>query len=350
MAHPLRKQMRDIFALTRAGQLRKATEMIQKAVGNRMLFLPDPLPEAEPAAPLADPVFKPRKRRSFRRHHFSSEHGSLEYQLYIPRHDGHALPLVVMLHGCKQDAKDFANGTQMNALADEMGFIVVYPEQRGSANANRCWNWFRPGDQSAGAGEPAMIAGIVQQVIAKQPVDVSRVYIAGLSAGGALTAIMADAYPDTFAAAAVHSGLAAGAARNVPGAFAAMQGKSEEKKQARRGKAERYVPTITFHGDEDETVHFSNAARIHAPWGRSPALKLLHRHVEDGIGQAGRRYRRTALAAEDGRTMSESWDIYGAGHAWSGGSPKGSYTDASGPDASREMLRFFWQHRLSKEV
>ncbi len=273
---------------------------------------------------------------------FGGEAGSRGYKLYVPstRRDG-VVPLVVMLHGCTQSPDDFAAGTRMNALAEEHGLLVLYPAQPSSANAQKCWNWFSPGDQKRDQGEPSLIAGMTRQVMREHAVDSRRVYVAGLSAGGAAAAIMGQAYPELYAAVGVHSGLACGAARDMPSAFAAMR-QGAAGAPLRAGDGRRVIPTIVFHADRDTTVHPRNGDQVIAQSGATASG--LRTEVERGQVAGGHAYSRTLHADAEGRAVLEQWLVHGSGHAWSGGSPAGSYTDPRGPDASREMLRFFLEH------
>ncbi|MEO8384196.1 MAG: PHB depolymerase family esterase [Betaproteobacteria bacterium] len=265
---------------------------------------------------------------------------TLRFKLYVPsNHVGRALPLVVMLHAGSQDADDFAAGTGMNEAAHQQNFFVLYPEQSLSNNASQCWNWFQPEDQQRNSGEPALIATMTKAIIKKYRIDPRRVYIAGLSAGGAMATIVAEAYPEIFAAVGVHSGLARGAASNVMEAFTVMQSGDTSRAEHVAGiNMKVSVPTIVFHGDQDQTVHPRNGEQVIAAVLREEA----DAKVERGVSPKGRRYTRSRHVDKKGKRLAEHWLVHGAGHAWSGGDAAGSFTDASGPDATREMLRFFF--------
>jgi len=275
---------------------------------------------------------------------FTCEAGSRDYKVYVPSHtDGSKRPLIIMLHGCTQNPDDFAVGTGMNRLAEEHGFIVAYPGQPVSANQSACWNWFNLTDQMRDSGEPSIIAGITRTLMAEFDIDAERIYVSGLSAGGAMAAIMSVTYPELYDAAGIHSGLAYGSATDVASAFAAMHGTSAPTAPAQRTSrlkmAHGRVRTIVFHGASDQRVHPSNAEMIFSE--SRAGLTAPGQETQHAGSAGGRSYTRTVITDASGVPHVEHWAIEGLGHAWSGGSPEGSYTDQRGPDASREMLRFF---------
>jgi poly(hydroxyalkanoate) depolymerase family esterase len=265
--------------------------------------------------------------------------GTREYKLFIPPASfEEPLPLVVMLHGCTQNPDDFAAGTNMNEAARQRGFYVLYPAQTQHANSSRCWNWFKHNHQKRGRGEPAILAGMTRDVMGRYNIDPRRVYVAGLSAGGAMAAILGDAYPDLFAAVGVHSGLPTGSATNVQGALSVMKSGA-----AASQRSAASPPTIVFHGDKDATVHPGNGEQVVAASAGVSRAQTHKAHSPNGRDYTQRVYTDAA-----GRVVAEHWAVHGAGHAWSGGSARGSYTDALGPDASGEMLRFFLANTLRK--
>ncbi|MBC7994901.1 MAG: PHB depolymerase family esterase [Rhizobacter sp.] len=346
---PFAKLMAQATALTRRGSLAEATQAIQRALHLKqgpapaeaadtgdVIVLDGLVREVDTPEPETETPPGPPRPASFEELPFATALGLRHYKLFTPAGlPDRPAPLVVMLHGCKQNPDDFASGTRMNELAQAQGFRVLYPAQPPRSNAMRCWNWFEPGDQKRGAGEPALLAAITRHVIQTHAVDAGRVYIAGLSAGGAMAVIMAHEYPELFAAVGVHSGLPQGAAHDVSTAFAAM-------KHGPRGVPKvadtLRVPMIVFHGDLDATVHPSNSEHLVA--GHSAS------EVEQGATDNGHDFERTCYRDASGRLVAEHWLVHGSGHAWSGGSAKGSFTDPQGPDASREMLRFFTQQKL----
>ena len=274
---------------------------------------------------------------------YSNPAGRRAYKLFIPSgYQGQPLPLVVMLHGCTPSPDDFAAGTRMNFIAEEQTCFVVYPAQRSDANQSKCWNWFRTADQQRGGGEPSLIAGITRQVMRDYSVDPKRVYVGGLSAGAAAAAIMGATYNDLYAAVGIHSGLACGAATDMPSAFAAMRQGGGPGRRVISGNGPP-VPAIIFHGDRDTTVHPNNGDQVlEQAIGTTSTKKAVHR----GRIPGGHEYTRTTHTDAGGSEILEHWNIHGVAHAWSGGSPAGSYTDPRGPDATREMLRFFLAHSL----
>jgi poly(hydroxyalkanoate) depolymerase family esterase len=312
------------------------------------------LPKIKPGSFNLDALkgVKPRKAleipegAQFLSRSFACAAGSRTYKLYIPsRHVVGRRGLLVMLHGGTQDGDDFAAGTRMNDLAEKHGLLVAYPTQPKAANASLCWNWFTPENQIRCAGEPSIIAGITKEIIATYNIDPDRVFVAGLSAGGAMAAVMGATYPDLYAAVGVHSGLPYKSAADLPSAFAAMRGEAGPlglRSRKSRGAANDgpRIRTIVFHGDADNIVHPSNAASIVGAAKEGESIERAEaRHT------AARAHTRTVTRNKTGTVVVEQWLIHGSGHAWSGGSHDGTYTDPHGPDASSEMLRFFLEER-----
>ena len=350
MTPDFQRMMTEAARLLRTGSVGEATAAIQQALGVSPASSLAPAHAYAPADDVIDiearvidapGTGRPEPARttgeSFTSGHFRNDCGARDYKLFVPAGTARGRPLVVMLHGCTQDADDFARGTRMNALARAQGVLVLYPAQSQRANAQRCWNWFKHNHQARGKGEPAILAGMVREVMATHEVDPDRVYVAGLSAGGAMAAILGDAYPDLFAAVGVHSGLPTGSATDVQTAFAAMGGGAQPVRRAPQPGAT--PPTIVFHGDADTTVNVVNGERVLAAAGVT-----ARPDAQRGATTMGVPYSRRVHVDAQGAERAEQWTIHGAGHAWSGGDPAGSYTDPRGPDASAEMLRFFLQH------
>jgi poly(hydroxyalkanoate) depolymerase family esterase len=382
MNRTLQDLMRVATRLTQSGRLNEATGAIQRALSGAASAGPEtlraraPVPAAASSPPMVldGCVFETNTAPPATAAATDSApgefgsgihtHASLtrSYKLYVPPGTaGRALPLVVMLHGCTQSPDDFAAGTGMNEQAREHGFFVLYPAQAQDANPSRCWNWFKHNHQQRGSGEPALIASLTQAVMKQHGIDPRRVYIAGLSAGGAMATIVAEAYPEIFAAVGVHSGLPRGAASSVPEALAVMNsGEPRAGVQARAARSRaaqaaqvpshKPVPTIVFHGDQDRTVHPRNGEQVisaalgPADAGGPRAPHAQPARVEQGVSRHGKRFTRSTHHGAAGHAVAEHWLVHGAGHAWSGGRAAGSYTDASGPDATQEMLRFFFAH------
>lgn len=341
--HP--PQGRRVWSRFDAAKLREQLQSLQTSFGQPMARgVPQPVPEGA----------------QFVSASYSNAAGARGYKLYVPSgYQNRPLPLVVMLHGCTQDPDDFAAGTKMNELAEKEHFLVLYPAQSGGANGSKCWNWFKAGDQQRDQGEPSIIAGMTRQVAATHAVDPRRIYVAGLSAGGAMAMTMAVNYPELYAAVGIHSGLPHAVARDLPSALAAMQqgrasplaGPSPLGGAAPAAVHVPPVAAIVFHGDRDTTVHPRNGDRVIAQSLPPPATQRTKAaadpHITRQRGEVpeGHAYTRT-LYQLDGRLVAEHWLIHGAGHAWSGGSTSGSYTDPKGPDAAAHMLRFFLEHPL----
>lgn len=342
--------MRRALAAVRASDPAEATRLIQGALSRA------PAEDGGTAAPgmgLAETLtrlrngsdpqtLRPTRAPSlpdgcaFLKRSISTHAGAREYRLFVP---SSATPrgLLVMLHGCKQNAEDFATGTTMNLAAEAEGMLVAYPTQASAANPTGCWNWFRPEDQERGAGEPHIIAEMTRALIA-QYVPGQRAFAAGLSAGGAMAAVMGATYPDLYEAVGIHSGLPYRSARDVATAMAAMRGQS-----GMRSLSSSTPRQILFHGGADHIVVAANATAMMDAARRShPTAQALERRFTSGARQVNH----TELVAQDGTVQAEAWLIEGAGHYWSGGDPRGSYAKSEGPSASREMMRFFLGRRL----
>jgi poly(hydroxyalkanoate) depolymerase family esterase len=388
MNEQMQSGMEEATRLTRQGRLDEATAAIQRALGGT--FVPTAEPGGSGEGPIevtsrvvrrtqrsqkagghatrhrpgasTRSVLKPNplhrgvespgvpasEKGRFIERSYTGGAGTRSYKLYVPGgYTGQAVPLIVMLHGCTQNPDDFATGTRMNGLAEEHTFLVAYPAQSGNANMQRCWNWFQAADQQRGRGEPSIIAGITKQVMDEYEVEEGRVYVAGMSAGGAMAAILGATYPDLYAAVGVHSGLAPGSAHDLSSAFTAMrQGGPVVARPENTCRGKRILPTIIFHGDGDATVHPRNGDRLlaHLDAGdrHGSSVQVTTRR---GRATGGYGYTRFTYKDEDGGALAERWSVHGLGHAWSGGGHPGSYTDPKGPNASAEMVRFFLQHR-----
>lgn len=349
--------MTDLFkAMLKAGKLVRKRRPISAALALQAALAP---PKKRS---LSKPSTKPKTRvvkkqsavravrpapGTFISDKYACVHGTLAYRLYTPMGSNRRrMPLVVMLHGCSQSAADFAAGTDMNSLADEMGFLVLYPQQPQTANLARCWNWHSPNNQVRGRGEPAMIAALTRHALSMSRANPSRVYVAGISAGGAAAAIIGASYPDLFVAVGVHSGVAQGNIRSLGSAIAAMRGKANNNSN---GKLPRQLPTIVFHGDEDRVVHPSNANGFLKNLERS-RKGPLYASTRTGCSDQGRHYTQRVYGAPGGEVLLEDWTVHGSGHAWSGGNAAGSHTDPRGPSASREMIRFFLARKRPARV
>ena len=364
MKHDLNSAMRRASELVRSGNPAAASELIQSSLGgtgSHAMELPMQISPANFNMPdighlgkrygLRDTLAKlaakmpttgfagvepsepalPQGAR-FDRGTFSNASGSRDYRVYVPNMQSEQpAGLLMMLHGCTQSPVDFANGTDMNRIAEENNLVVVYPAQSRGANMQSCWNWFGPADQDRGAGEPAILAELAEQLQREHNIPDGKTFVAGLSAGAAMEVILGRTYPDVFAAVGAHSGLPYKSARDVPSAFAAMGGNMPGSPSV----VTNPVSTIVFHGTNDSTVNAINGQRI-ANDAHPNGTEVL----DDGTDN-GRKYVRTTILPAVGKATIEHWRIDGLGHAWSGGNAAGSYIDTSGPDASAEMVRFF---------
>jgi poly(hydroxyalkanoate) depolymerase family esterase len=336
------KTYRDIVAatkLTRAGNLAEATSLLQATLAGTTAPVDRRAPGASPA-PAASPG------RCIDKVYVDAV-GTRKYNVYVPSgYRGQACPLIVMLHGCTQSPVDFATGTRMNEIAEQGTFFVAYPEQPATENPRKCWNWFAREHQQRDRGEPSLIAGITREIVREYAIDRERVYVAGMSAGGAAAAVLGATYPDLYAAVGIHSGIATGLAHDASSAFTAMkngQAQPGTRRVSHVAGSAKPIPTIVFHGDRDAKVNKRNAERF----ADDLATPDFTQRMEDRQTSGGRSYTKSVYTDATGRDVLERWNVHGAGHMWSGGNAAGSHTDALGPNASLEMARFFLTHRLT---
>jgi poly(hydroxyalkanoate) depolymerase family esterase len=326
-----------------SGPMKEVLATIEQALGHTSPagqgLAPGSIPPVAPAPSSFAParIFSASGMENRVIHHGGA---SRRYALFVPSRQPVApAPLLVMLHGCKQNPEDFARGTRMNRLAEEHGFLVAYPEQARLDNGGNCWNWFVPRQQERDGSEPTQVAQIVHEVMRLHPVAPGAVYVAGLSAGAAMAVVLGQAYPELFSGVAAHSGLPMGSAHSVSSAFAAMRGKSGS---GRSRSAVHPVPTLVIHGDADKTVAPSNGQGIVdqalAAFGESrPALQRISRFERNNpaLSQCHQ------YLDASGRCQIEQWIVPGGAHTWFGGDPSGSYTASHGPDASALIAAFF---------
>ncbi len=294
---------------------------------------------------------------------FSNGAGSRPYKLYIP--PGYSpdapAPLLVALHGCTQDPDNFATGTRFNALADRDTFLVLYPQQTRAHQPRKCWAWYDPASQERGSGEPAILAGMVDDVRSRYAIDANRIFIAGMSAGAAMAVIMGACYPDYFAAVGVHSGLEYRAARDLVSAAAAqISGGPDPDTQGRlaylsAGEAARVLPVIVFQGNSDYRVSPINGDQVIQQFARTNdyaddgvannSIVAIPDHIQTGLVPDGYAYAIYTYTYRN-QVLMQLYNVDGLGHAWSGGSmaPPATFTDPKGPDASSIMWDFFAAH------
>lgn len=282
---------------------------------------------------------------------FGEGEESLGYRLYVPARPGPSPPLVVVLHGCTQDAEDAARGTRMDAWADRARFLVLYPEQRASAHPMRCWRWYEAAHQRRGSGEPALLVGMIREVARSRAVNPDRIYVVGLSAGGAMALSLVALHPELFAGVGIHSGMPFGVAADEAEAQAALAGGGPEAEplaaRLRDALQDRPLPPLAvFQGQDDVVVAPANAERIVESWLRAAAERPVRTvppfsDVDEGTSAGGLGWTRRTWTEDAAGVHVEWWTVEGLGHAWSGGNEAGTFTDPQGPDATEAFLRFF---------
>ncbi|HMJ34295.1 MAG TPA: PHB depolymerase family esterase [Baekduia sp.] len=289
---------------------------------------------------------------------YTGSAGALDYQAYVPStyKAGTAVPLVVALHGCTETADVFRQLTRWDALAEAKGFIVVFPQQSHSGNNLECWNFFQQAHMARDQGEPALIAGITQWVQQHYTVDPHRIYVNGLSAGGAMASVMAATYPDLYAAAGIGSGCEYAATAACAGYKSADPVAAGQQAYQAMGSHARPMPVILFEGDQDTTVPPVNAQQLVQQWqvtddyadggGKDGSVPVQPTAVTHGTSSGGQGYTVTTYSDRDEGELMQSWLVAGMGHAWSGGCGCQQYSDPAGPDETAAMYTFFMAHPM----
>ncbi len=323
----IHSDMAEALALVRAGQPMAATRLLQ---GLAPAPIPTPAATGAEAIDLVSERVAERVEPAAGLQLFRSPLGDIGYRLHKPAALAEGAPLLVMLHGCTQTSADFALGTRMNARAAEAGMAVLWPEQSTRSNARRCWRWFDAAHQRTESGEAALLLALVREVASDNALGMDGVFVAGLSAGGAMAAVLADCAPDYVKGVAVHSGLAAGAASTMPGGMAAMQ-----RATAASRREGGFVPMMVLHGDADTVVSPGNADALFGGAVARAGAALTVAPATSGWG------RLTVARDAGGHVRASRLMIAGMGHSWAGGNPAGSHTSAAGPDASAMIVQFF---------
>jgi poly(hydroxyalkanoate) depolymerase family esterase len=318
-----------------------------------------------PRVPIATPAIRTVTRTAAPRRSpgrwlkssYAGPAGARSYDVYLPA--GHRrttrMPVVLLLHGCNQTSEQFLAATRFTALADRNGFILAAPRQTRGHQPGGCWRWYESAHQERGAGEPAILAGITAELVAEQSrwrIDRSRVYVAGISAGGAMALILGATYPDVFAAVGVHSAPAYRSASNGRAAFGAMNGRGIPTPPL---PGAQMAPLIVFQGTADAVVHERGASLLIDQWlaydaarstGARDPRRITRSRASERRSADGRRFTVTRWYAARGHKQLEYWRVDGLGHAWSGGAADASYSDPRGPRASTAMWRFFASHSV----
>lgn len=246
---------------------------------------------------------------------FAPNPGNLRARIHVPAGLAPGAALVVALHGCTQDAAIYDHGTGWSALADQDGFAVLFPEQRRANNANMCFNWFESGDIPRIGGEAESIAAMIDAAVLAHGIDPARVFITGLSAGGAMTAVMLATWPDRFAAGAIIGGLAYGSAIGVRAALERMRGQGLPGADGASGAVRavagpvRMPRVAVWHGTADTTVVVANLDALIGQWRALHGLSATSPERSDASGWQHRVWRDAS-----GAPAVEEWRVTGMGH------------------------------------